>query len=235
MGEKLSTGVPTLDRRLNGGLNPGDLMAIVTAPATQSHALIAQMMRERSTLYLTTLRSASAIESDFDVLADSESTVIVEDVASGVSMENEFLHELTGSRTYSVASLTDDGMLDDVYEAVQRIDGSGNVVVDPTNPLERTADRKAYQEVLDALKTRLMETGSVGVLHCITHDDPPVFRETTLMVADVVWELDVRAVANGDVEFQLRIPKNRRGNAVLEEITLLIDQQRVYVDDSRNI
>lgn len=232
---KLSTGIDALDRRLNGGLNPGDLLAIVTSPATQSHALITELMRQRPTLYISTLRSAAAIEGEFDTLKDSEASVLVEDVTGGTSMDNEFLHELTGSRTYSVKSLTDDSMLDDVYESIQRIDGPGNVVVDPTNPLERTNDRKAYQDVLDELKTTLLDSGGVGVLHCITLDEPPAFRETTLMVADVVWELDIRAVANGDIEFQLRVPKNRRGTAVLEEITLLVGTDAVYVDDSRNI
>lgn len=235
MGDRLSTGVDTLDRRLDGGLNPGDLVAIVTSPATQSHALIAQLMRERSTLYMTTLRSAGAVESDFESLEHSEQTVVVEDVGRGASMDNEFMHELTGSRTYSVMSMTDDGLLDDVYESIQRIDGRGNVVIDPMNPLERTGDRKAYQEVLDELKTTMIRTGSIGVMHCITLNEPPAFRETTLMVADAVWELDIRSVANNDVEFQLRIPKNRSGAAVLEEITLLVGNDRVYVDDSRNI
>jgi len=235
MGETLSTGVDTLDRRLDGGLKPGDLVAIVTSPATQSHTLISELMRKRSTLYISTLRSAGAVESDLAPLDESETTIVVEDVGRGVSMDNEFMHELTGSRTYSVVSTTDDGMLDDVYESLHRINGCGNVVIDPMNPLERTDDRKAYQEVLDELKTTMIETGSVGVLHCITLNEPPAFRETTLMVADTVWELDIRSGSNNDVEFQLRIPKNRSGKAVLEEITLLTGENRVYVDDSRNI
>lgn len=232
---KLSTGVSALDRRLDGGLEPGDLLAIVTSPATQSHALIAELLRQRPTLYITTLRSEAAIEEDVETLTDHESSVVIEDVAHGSSMDNEFLYELTGSRTYSVRSLTDDGLLDDVYEAITPIDGKGNVVVDPTNPLERTESREDYQAVLDTLKTKLLETESVGILHCITLEDPPAFRETTLMVADVVWDLHVESLSNGDVEFQLSIPKNRRGTAVLEDITLLVGSRSVYVDDSRTI
>lgn len=235
MGDRLSTGVDALDRRLSGGLAPGDLVAIVTSPATQSQALITELMRRRPTLYISTLLSETAVRSGLTEFDGADSPVVVQRVGGERSMDNAFLHELTGSRTYSVASTTEDTILDDVYEALQQVDGQCNVVVDPTNPLERTGDREAYREVLDTLKTTMLRTESVGILHCITLEEAPAFRETTLMVADVVWELNVRSVANDDVEFQLRIPKNRSGNAVLEEITLLVDNGRVYVDDSRNI
>lgn len=233
MGEMLSTGVEAIDRRLDGGLPAGSLLAIVTPPASQSEALIHELMRERPTLYVTTVRWQEAVEAELADLGDGAPEVVVTTAGRTPEMDNEFLRKMTGGRTTSLDRPGGGVLIDDVYEIAQRIEARTNVVVDPANPLERTGKRRAYQEVLNLLKAKLMEAEGIGVFHCITSAETPELRETTLTVADVVWELDL-VEQSDSVEHQLLVPKNRNGTAVLEETTLVFDRD-VYVDDSWNI
>lgn len=233
MVEELSTGVTGLDRRLGGGLEAGSLLAIVTTPATQSHALIHELMEERPTLYITTMRSQAAIERELQLAHNGNISVTVEEVSNATSLDNDALKQLTDDRTYTAEIGDKEVVLDDVYEEIQRIDGRANVVIDATNPLERSDKRNAYQGLLNALKERVLKTGGLGVLHCITLEGAPQLRETTLTNADVIWELDVGRVGK-HLEFQMQIPKNRTGEAVLDEITLKIGRS-ISIDDSRNI
>lgn len=230
-GDTLSTGIDTIDRRMSGGIEPGSLVALVAGPTMQSEALLHELIEMRPTLYLTTLREPSAVENDLERLATDE--VFVEYAGKSQQMDNEFLKEMTGSRSYTPTFMDDDNVLDTVYEMVREVDERANVILDPVNPLEEAEPRDAYREVLNELKTTVMDTGGVGVLHCITLEDAPALRDVTLTFADVVWELDLVSLS-GTMEYQLTIPKNRGGTPVLEETSIVVDSE-VWVDDSRNI
>ncbi len=231
--QKLSTGVEAIDRQLEGGLPPGNLLALVTPPGSQSESLVHHLMRERPTKYLSTLRWNDAVEDGLRGVHDFEADVTVEYVGKSATMDNKFFKEVTGNRAPSIASTDENVLLNGVYDAIEAVDRTSNVVVDPTNPLERTEKRNAYQEVLNYFKQRMIETESIGVLHCIASDSVPPLRGTTLTVADTVWELEIVSVPTG-IEHQLTIPKNRGGNTVSEKISLEINRQ-VHVDNSRNI
>lgn len=229
----LRTGIDSLDRRLSGGLNPGSVLAIVTSPASQSEALIHQLMRQRPTLYISTLRQPEAIKHGIPWRADSGPPMQVEYAGEQPSMDNDFIRQVTGKRIHSVASEEGSESLEGVYEAFDRVSDRANVVLDPTNTLERADEPEAYREVLNRLKSTMLETDGLGVLHCITQEEPPPLRETTLMVADVVWDLELVSMTNG-VEYQLIVPKNRGDVPILEEISLVIDPD-VWIDDTRAI
>lgn len=236
MVDTLSTGIAAIDRRLGGGFKAGSLVALVTPPAAQSHAIIQQLMRQRPSVYVTTLRSASAIENELNGLGEDEETpVSIQEVGEAVQEEKRLLHELAGSQIHAAKTVERERVLDQVYDVVQQVDAACTLVLDPVNPLERSTDRTDYQNLLSKVAERLLDTGSLGLLHCTLLVEPPDFRETTLTVADVVWELDIVSGRRNDLEVHTRIPKNRGGDAVLEELTLLIENGRVVTDDSRNI
>ncbi|PSP37075.1 hypothetical protein BRC66_06710 [Halobacteriales archaeon QH_2_66_30] len=228
---KLSTGIDTIDRRLGGGLEPGSLLSIVAEPAMQSEALLHQLIGMRPTLYLTTLRGSAAVKADMGSALDGD--VFVESVSTRETMDNELLKQMTGSGSYSPSFGGDDSPLDAVYEILSDIDRELNVVIDTTNPLEEAEDKHAYREVLNELKSTMLETDGLGILHCVTLGDAPPFRDVTLTISDVVWELDLVS-ANSELEYQLTIPKNRGGAPVLDETTIVIDQD-VWIDESRAI
>lgn len=233
--EKLSTGIDSIDRRLEGGIQSGSIVALLTPPTAQSHSLLQQVMKQRETVYITTLRTRESIENDLSHLSDDEMALSICEVGEAMTRHSNKMERLTGSRIHTINTSERDTLLDDINEVLDTIGDSVNVIIDPANPLERGESRTAYQNLLKSLSTTLIETNSIGLLHCTRLETPPLFRETTLTVADVVWELDVVSGRKNDLEIQTRIPKNRGGDAVLEKITLVIEGDTVYTDDSRNI
>ena len=61
MAGRLETGIDVLDRKLNGGLPPGSIVAFTASPASQSELLLYELTAARGTLYLTTERSDQAV------------------------------------------------------------------------------------------------------------------------------------------------------------------------------
>ncbi|WP_340099001.1 RAD55 family ATPase [Salinibaculum salinum] len=228
---RLSTGIDAIDRHMSGGIEPGSLIALVAGPTMQSEAILHELIEMRSTLYLTTLREASAVENDLDRLSTDD--VFVEYAGAAQMMDHELLRQITGTRSYTPSFVNRDTLLDTVYEILQDLDQQANVVLDPVNPLEETNNKDAYREVLNELKSTMLETDGIGILHCITLDESPPFRDVTLALADIVWELNLVSLTN-TMEYQLSIPKNRGGSPVLDDISIVLDND-VWVDESRNI
>ncbi|WP_136689843.1 RAD55 family ATPase [Halorhabdus amylolytica] len=233
MTENVSTGITGLDRRLDGGLQPGSLLAVVAPPDSQSERLLHVLMGERPSLYLSTLRPAAAIEDHLDRANGGIDAVDVRYVGNHASMDNEFVAEMTGDRSYAMSLDDSRAPFDAVYEEIRTVDSQSNVIVDPATPLEESDRSGTYQTVLNQLKERALATDSVGVLHCIEHDRTPPLREMTLNVADAVWRFDLVSGSDG-IEYRLRIPKNRSGAVIDEEIKILFGHE-VSIDDSRTI
>lgn len=231
MNGKISTGMEPIDRQLSGGIRPGNLLAISAGPMTQSEALLYQLIGTRPTLYLTTLREVEAVESGLpDSVTDN---VYVQSVSQEQSMDSEFLREVTGSGSYNTTFASSNSIVDSVYEIVSNIDRDINVIVDPMNPLEETGNDEVYREVLNEIKSTMLETDGLGVLHCVTMDRPPALRDVTLMVSDMVWKLELTP-SKDELEYKLTIPKNRDGVPVLEKTTLKFESE-VWVDETRRI
>jgi len=229
--EKLSTGMEPIDRQLSGGLKPGSLLAVVAGPTTQSEALLHQILGTRPTLYLTTLRDVEAVEAGLP--ASISDNVFVASVGQEHALDDGLLEQITGTRNDSPAGDPDATMADAVQELVSNIDREINVVLDPTNPLEGSADRSRYRDVLNELKSTMLETGGLGVLHCTALEESPALRNVTLTISDVVWELELASTTDG-LEYELVIPKNRNGAPVLDRTTIRFDSG-VWVDESRAI
>lgn len=230
MTENLSTGIDGLDRELSGGIEPGSLLSVIAGPATQSDALFHQMIEQRSTLYMTTLRKPEAIEQRLNGTADQ---VFVKDVVEKETMNKEAIKEITGTRGFSSSGKTGAEILDTVYENIDKVDSEMNVILDPVNPLEEVDNKDTYTEVLNTFKSKMLETGGLGVLHCITLDGSPPLRDVTLAISDVVIELELVSGTNKR-QYQLNIPKNRGGTPMLEDTEIKFDDN-VWVDDTRNI
>lgn len=235
MAGELSTGVKALDRRLDGGLDPGDILAIVVPPATQIQTLLYQLMNERPTVYVSSLRPESSVKRDLEKFGGVDAPYRIETTGNKVTMEGDMIKELTGSRAYTGNTAVKDDPLDDLYDIVDTIDESVNVIVDPVDPFERGDSGAAYNDTLSYLSLRLEETGSLGVLVCHASERQTPFRDLSLIVADVVWELEMITTQSDDIEYRLRVPKNRGGEAIWEDLSLEIKDQTVSIDDTRSI
>ncbi len=204
---RLETGIDVLDRKLDGGLPPGCVVAYTAEPASQSELLLYELTAARGTLYLSTQRSDSAIR-----------TAIDESMAE------------VGSPT--VRHVNSEQPLEETRRLIGALPDGANLIVDPMDVLERT-DRGEYVDFLNDLKERMLETRSIAILHCLKGDDEPANRSATLHLADAVFDLRT-AVNATELENHLTIPKYRRGGAPTEAIKLELSE-RVEIDTSRDI
>jgi archaellum biogenesis ATPase FlaH len=86
---------------------------------------------------------------------------------------------------------------------------------------------------MNDLQNHIVNTGSLGILHCLDGRAVPPLRDTTEHFADVVFELKTKTTGD-EVENRLAIPKFRGGRAPNDIIKLDLVEQ-VSIDTSRDI
>jgi KaiC/GvpD/RAD55 family RecA-like ATPase len=206
MPERLPTGIGVLDQRLGGGVPPGSIVALSAPPASGAELLLYEFTVSRETLYLTLDRSASAVADGLRRTAVETGDPVVRDVGDDPT---EHAIELLG----------------DLPER-------STVVVDPHSAIERE-ERAAFFEFMTQLRTWVVETDSLAVLHCLDGRDVSPLRDSTEHMADVVFELTTD-VGGATVENRLAVPKFRGGRAPTETLKLRLTDG-VAVDTSRDI
>ncbi|SFC32552.1 RecA-superfamily ATPase, KaiC/GvpD/RAD55 family [Halobiforma haloterrestris] len=207
MVDRLETGIDVLDRKLDGGLPPGYIVAYTADPASQSELLLYELTAARGTLYLTTERSDGVVR---HTLECSPSAV--------------------GSPT--VRHVSSDAPLEEATRLVEALPDGANLVVDTMNVLERS-DREEYVTFLNELKEKMTETGSIAMLHCLRERETPDNRSHTYHAADAVFDLQTD-VSGTEIENHLTIPKFRHGGQPVESIKLELTEE-VAIDTSRDI
>lgn len=204
---RFSTGLPFLDRRIDGGFATGSLLALSAPPRCQSELLLRRFVRSRRTLYVSLTRPVSEVRAWADEGRGSAPELTVIDPEP---------------RT----------LLDDIGAVEGSLLPESFVIVDRSNALE-TADREEYLAFLDRLQETLRDADSVGVLHCSQRTPPPPRRGLTLDRADQVWQLELLPLSR-EIKNRLLVTKSRWGRALREPIDLLLTD-RVQVDTSRRI
>ncbi|MFC4437446.1 MULTISPECIES: RAD55 family ATPase [Natrialbaceae] len=204
---RLKTGIDVLDRKLDGGVPPGCIVAFTADPASQSELLLYELTAARGTLYLTTERSTESIR---HALEHSPSTV--------------------GSPT--VRHVTGDAPLEEARRFVGALPDGANLIVDTADVLEQ-AEANDYVAFLNDLKTRMLETDGIAVLHCLKGETEPTNRMRTHHAADAVFDLRTE-ITGSELENHLSIPKFRSGRQPTEAIKLELTEE-VAIDTSRDI
>lgn len=207
MEERLQTGIEVLDRKLDGGLPPGYVVAFAADPASQSELLLYELTAARGTLYVTTERTDEVVRRAID---SSPSAV--------------------GSPT--VRHVSGESPLEETARLVEALPDGANLIIDTLDVLEAT-DEAEYVSFLNDLKVRMLETGSIAVLHCLKGPSEPANRVRTHHAADAVFDLRTQ-VAGTDLENTLAIPKFRDGGQPTETIKLELTEE-VAIDTSRDI
>ena len=208
MSARLPTGIDVLDRKLEGGIPAGSIIALTAEPASQSELLLYELTATRGTLYLSTGRSDQAIQ---DGLERSPAQ--------------------TGNPTIRHVG-TDGEPLDQAQQLIRALPESANLIIDPADILERR-DEERYQNFLIELQTQMVNTGGLAFLHCLDGQNPPHNRDMSEYMADVVFDLQTKL--NGEeIENRLLVPKFRGGGALTEAIKLELTEA-VTIDTSRDI
>ncbi|WP_254523299.1 RAD55 family ATPase [Natrinema caseinilyticum] len=203
---RLDTGIDVLDRKLEGGLPPGCIVAFSAEPASQSELLLYELTAARGTLYLSTERSDDAVR---HAIESSPSAV--------------------GSPT--VRHVAADTPLEETTRLIGALPNGANLIIDTMDSLER-CDSKEYVRFLNDLKSQMLETGSIAVLHCLRGNEP-ANRTRTVHAADAVFDLRTE-IAGTELENHLTIPKFRGGSQPTDAIKLELTEE-VAIDTSRDI
>ena len=213
--ETLPTGISVLDREFGGGLPSGSVVVLKADPASQSELIVDRFSRPRECRYLTTVRSAEAVEASLTLDGAAESGEAAEGGDAGTVVEE-----------------TDpENPIDDVLAAAADLPERATLVVDSVEPLEAT-DRSRYGPFLTDLRGRVADAGGIAVIHAFKSESGEN-RVVTEQVADVVFDLRT-TVTGTEIANRLIVPKFR-GGAALEEPLKLKLTDTVSVDTSRDI
>lgn len=204
--DSLATGIDIIDRKLNGGIPLGSVVAISASPESQSELFLYDLATTRETVYLSTVRTVNTVDAALDAQAIDPETVetIRADPQSPLESATAIIEELPSGT---------------------------NLIIDPVVPLEECSAGR-YRQFLADLKQRAVEHGHVVILHCL-RDPTPDRRQDTVHVADVVFSLATETEGQSVVT-RLTIPKFR-GRQSVEDVIKLDLTSEVEVDVSRNI
>jgi len=207
MAGRLETGIEVLDRKLDGGLPPGTIVALTAEPASQSELILYELTAARGSLYLTTERSDQAVR---DAIEKTNAPV--------------------GSPT--VRDISGSEPLDQANRLIRALPEGANLIIDTANVLER-GDRNRFRNFMTELQTHMVNTGSIAFMHCMKEQTPPQNRSSTKHMSDVVFDLETQ-VRGSELENRLTVPKFRGGTALKESIKLELADE-VAIDTSRDI
>ncbi|MDS0258214.1 transcriptional regulator [Haloarcula sp. S1CR25-12] len=208
MVNRLRTGIDVLDRKLDGGIPAGSIVALTAQPASQAELFLYELTATRGTLWLSLDRTAES------VVASIEQTPAN-----------------TGDPT--VRHISGEAPLDNAGKLVSALPETSNLIVDPLDVLEAQEPHSRYRAFMNDLQNHIVNTGSLAILHCLDGHDVPMLRDTTEHFADVVFQLKTRTTGD-EVENKLAIPKFRGGRAPNDIIKLDLVEQ-VSIDTSRDI
>lgn len=203
-----STGSPYLDKQAGGGIPAGDILALTAPPNSQSETMFMEFASAEPLVYLST------------IVQDSD------------ELRNRLKPSNTPPENLTVEYLNSSSFLDDPEEHIDDFPSESVIVIDPVDILE-SGSRIEYLTMLNQLKSRLAESGSVAILHCLADESTPELRSLTLKRADHIWSLR-QSVNKGKIETTLYIPKSRVGSTMTDGISIELGDG-VQVDTSRNI
>ncbi len=208
MTNRLRTGIDVLDRKLDGGIPAGSIVALSASPASQAELFLYELTATRGTLWLSLNRTAEAVTD---------------------SIENTPTE--TGDPT--VRHISGEAPLDNAGKLVSALPETSNLIVDPLDVLESQEPPSRFRSFMNDLQNHIFNTNSLAILHCLEGRSVPPLRDTTEHFADVIFHLETN-IRGDEVENRLSIPKFRGGRAPSDTIKLNLVEQ-VSIDTSRDI
>jgi len=208
MTNRLRTGIDVLDRKLDGGLPAGSMVALAASPSSQAELFLYELTATRGTLWLSLNRTAEAVSD---------------------SIENTPAE--TGDPT--VRHISGEAPLDNAGKLISALPETSNLIVDPLDVLESQEPPSRFRSFMNDLQNHIFNTNSLAILHCLEGRGVPPLRDTTEHFADVIFYLETDTTRD-EVVNRLSIPKFRGGRAPADVIKLDLVED-VSIDTSRDI
>src|SRR6056297_1323957 len=141
MVNRLRTGIDVLDRKLDGGIPAGSIVALTAQPASQAELFLYELTATRGTLWLSLDRTAES------VVASIEQTPAN-----------------TGDPT--VRHISGEAPLDNAGKLVSALPETSNLIVDPLDVLEAQEPHSRFRAFMNDLQNHIVNTGSLAIVHC---------------------------------------------------------------------
>ena len=184
------------------------MVTLSASPRSQAELFLYELTKTRGTLWLSLNREETAV-------TDSIQNTPTE----------------TGDPT--VRHISGEAPLDNASKLISALPETSNLIVDPLDVLESQEPPSRFRSFMNDLQNHLVNTGSLGVMHCLSGRTVPPLRDSTEHFADVIFQLDT-TTTNDEVENRLAIPKFRGGRAPADIIKLDLVEE-VSIDTSRDI
>jgi hypothetical protein len=206
----LLTGIETLDRKLDGGIPAGSLVAILVPPGVQHDPLLCAGAHERDSLVFTTIKDEPSMRktferSPYDAQIDDIVELDVEDAATVLP------------------------------DRVEGLDEEEDFYLDVVDPVEERLNEGVYIDLLNRVSERLDAANCLGYLYGYAGMETSSNRRYTLDLADFVIELGT-IQQRSQLDYYLEIPKASGVTLPGPDRFLEIEVGRkVDIDETRNI
>lgn len=223
----LSTGLPTLDKELDGGLLPGSLVYLMADSMTMAEIFLYQFIQQRSSYYVNTERKTEYIINNLKQFGYDESKIKFIDV-------HEKYYD-KGSKLLNGGIIKDYMILDFLIKQLEIIDAKEiNLIIDTITFFEHLdVKRSKFKEMVDIIYDTTKRTEGLGFLYGLKVDKRSIIEDELINICDAVFDVSLTKKTDKSTT-ELTIPKARdrpiHGNVLKFKI-----EGGIIMDTSREI
>ena len=223
----LSTGLPTLDKELDGGLLPGSLVYLMADSMTMAEIFLYQFIQQRSSYYVNTERKTEYIINNLKQFGYDESRIKFIDV-------HEKYYD-KGSKLLNGGIIKDYMILDFLIKQLELIDAKEiNLIIDTITFFEHLeVKRSKFKEMVDIIYDTTKRTEGLGFLYGLKVEKRSIIEDELINICDAVFDVSLTKKTDKSTT-ELTIPKARdrpiHGNVLKFKI-----EGGIIMDTSREI
>jgi len=223
----LPTGLPTLDKELDGGLLPGSLVYLMADPMTMGEIFLYQFIQQRPSYYINTERNPEYILNNLKQFGFEISGIKFIDI-------HEKYYENV-SKLLDRGELRDYRVLDFFIKQLEIIEVKEiNLIVDTITFFQHLeVKRSNFRELIDKLYDTVKRTEGLGFLYGIKDENRSLLENEVINICDAVFDISLIKKADKTTT-ELTIPKARdrpiHGNVLKFKI-----EGGIIMDTSREI
>jgi KaiC/GvpD/RAD55 family RecA-like ATPase len=228
MTEKLlSTGIPTLDNELEGGLYPGTLVYLMADSMTMAEIFLYQFIQQRPSYYVNTERRMEYIVTNLKKYGYEESKVTFIDV-------HKKYYEI-GDKLVIGGEIKDYMIIDFLVKQLKPIDANEiNLIFDTITFFQYLeVKRTKLRELIDVIYDTTKKTEGLGFLYGLKGEKRSIIENEIINICDAVFDISLTKKSDKNIT-ELTIPK-ARDRPIHGSVLKFKIQGGIIMDTSREI